>query len=169
MLYNINMKVIKAPTHRESDYDDNLKVFLGGSIEMGNATDWQDQLISRYKNHNVTFWNPRRDDWDSSWSQDPTVGSPFNEQVTWEMDAQDEADAIVYYFDPNTTSPITLLELGSYGDFNSIVCCPDGYFRKGNVEMFCKRYDIPFVHTFDDLVSRLNEIVYADELRKETE
>lgn len=155
------MQVIKAPENRPND--DTIKVFMGGSIEMGKAEDWQTRLANYFKDNNtVTFWNPRRDDWDSSWEQDPTEGTQFHEQVQWELDAQDDADYIVYYFDPETQAPITLLELGSYGSQNAknvIVCCPDGYFRKGNVVMFCNHHDIKIVDTFNELVDELAKII----------
>jgi hypothetical protein len=65
------------------------------------------------------------------------------------MDSLDEADIIFMYFSPGTQSPISLLELGSYGGSGKmIVCCPDGFWRKGNVEIFCTRHDIPM---FNDL------------------
>ncbi len=96
--------------------------------------------------------NPRRDDWDSSWEQ--TVSNDkFREQVLWELRAQENADLRVYYFDPNTKSPITLLELGLFKDKKSIVCCPDGYWRKGNVEIVCLRYNISLVYTFEHLLN----------------
>lgn len=36
----------------------------------------------------------------------------FRQQVEWELNALSVADLIVFYFDPATRSPITLLELG---------------------------------------------------------
>lgn len=146
---------VKAP----NPYSDNIiTIFLGGSIEMGIAEPWQQKLVDNFKNHDILFLNPRRTDWDSSWEQNAIEGTPFYEQVKWELDGQDNSDFIVYYFDPNTKSPITLLELGSYGTSNShnvIVCCPDGFWRKGNVEMFCKKHNITLVNTFTDLVTEL--------------
>ena len=72
---------------------------------------------------------------------------PFRTQVEWELHAQDIADLRVYYFDPETKSPITLLELGLYATKPCVVYCPEGYFRKGNVDIVCKKYGIP---VFDD-------------------
>lgn len=144
------MKVIKPP-HELKTFG-NTTIFLGGSIEMGGAEDWQIKLSDTFNGERITFWNPRRDDWDSSWKQDPTPGTEFYKQVTWELNAQDNADMIVYYFDPETKSPITLLELGIYKDKNVVVCCPDGYWRKGNVVMVCRKYGIKFVESFDNLV-----------------
>ena len=127
-------------------------VFLGGSIEMGKADNWQWRVVEEFKDYPVTFLNPRRLFWDTSWEQ--TVENPqFVEQVNWEIYGLKSCDIRVFYFDINTTSPITLLELGlSHNSCNVIVCCPDGYYRKGNVEIVCQRYGISLVHTFDDLI-----------------
>jgi hypothetical protein len=72
--------VIKAP--EEHKVDDRLTIFLGGSIDMGAAELWQDRLV-----RDLVILNPRRDDWDSSWVQDPTPGTQFYKQVAWELDA----------------------------------------------------------------------------------
>ena len=153
------MSEIKAPNPLIQD--DTKKIFLGGSIEMGKAEKWQDKLIQLFSRvSGVTFWNPRRDDWDASWVQDPTPGTQFHEQVSWELNAQEEADAIVYYFAPDTMSPITLLELGVYSNSGKvIVCCPDGYERKGNVIITCKHIGVPVVETFEELVDYISEFV----------
>jgi hypothetical protein len=55
-------------------------VFLAGSIEMGQAEDWQTQLERTLADLDIIVLNPRRDEWDSSWVQsfdNPT----FREQV----------------------------------------------------------------------------------------
>lgn len=91
-------------------------IFLAGSIEMGVAINWQDQLIGelcRLDTHYQIF-NPRRDNWDSSWEQDKS-NPQFNEQVNWELRALEQCDLIAFYFDPDTKSPISLLELGVMG------------------------------------------------------
>ena len=103
----------------------------------------------------VTFFNPRRDDWDSSWKQ--TIDDPqFNEQVTWELEHLERADLIVMYFDPSTKSPITLLELGLFAqEAAMIVCCPDGFWRKGNVDIVCKHYGVAQVDSIEVLIERI--------------
>ena len=122
-------------------------IFLAGSIEMNTAVDWQTDITKSLENvRGCAFvFNPRRDDWDSSWHAD---SNEFKEQVSWEMTALDIAKVIVMYFDPTTKSPISLLELGLYAASGKmIVCCPNGFWRKGNVEMVCNRFDIPLFHT----------------------
>ena len=142
------MKEIKAPN--KFDTEDRL-IFLAGSIEMGTAEKWQDKIASALKKYDITLLNPRRDDWDSSWKQDIS-NNKFREQVEWELKAQEQSDLILMYFDPNTKSPITLLELGLFSEQPLIVCCPEGFWRKGNVDIVCKRYDIKTVKNLDELI-----------------
>lgn len=149
---------IQAPN---SDYEiDHIlpRIFLAGSIEMGVAENWQTRVAKDMADYDVVLLNPRRDDWDSSWKQ--SIDDPqFNEQVTWELDGISGANIVIFYFDPNTKSPITLMELGiacspdMWGDV--IVCCPDGFWRKGNVEIVCNRFDIPVVNTYEELMELL--------------
>jgi len=118
------------------------RIFLAGSIEMGTATRWQDVVIDALKDHTGTILNPRRDDWDSTWVQE-AKNPKFFRQVAWELTAMDVADMILMYFDPKTKSPITLLELGLHVTQCMIVCCPDGYWRRGNVEIVCAKHGTP--------------------------
>jgi hypothetical protein len=139
------MREIKAPEKWNKNDKDEKIVFLAGSIEMGKAEPWQQQVVNTLKDENVLILNPRRDDWDSSWVQ-KIENAQFREQVEWELDGQERADLVLLYFDPTTKSPITLLELGRF--FNkTFVCCPEGFWRKGNVDVFCKRYQVPIVYT----------------------
>jgi hypothetical protein len=34
-----------------------------------------------------------------------------------------------------------------------IVCCPEGFWRKGNVDIVCKYYEVRQVATLEDLIS----------------
>jgi hypothetical protein len=160
------MKHIKAPNPVPLDYE-HYRIFLGGSIEMGVAEQWQERLATALGGYpdNVILMNPRRDDWDSSWVQDPTPGTQFHEQVTWELVNQECSALTVYYFDANTKSPITLMELGAYGlqePDATVVCCPKEFWRYGNVAVFCNHYGIPLVHTFDELVYYVNEKILRE-------
>lgn len=132
-----------------------LKVFLAGSIEMGKAEEWQSKIIKALDDKKIIFLNPRREDWDSSWEQ--VMGdNEFTEQVTWELDKLDDADMIVVYFDKDTKSPITMAELGLHAnDTKMTVFCPEGFWRKGNVDIICDRYNINQVESFDELIERI--------------
>lgn len=133
-------------------------IFLAGSIEMGKAIDWQSWLIEQLQTDNFTLLNPRRAAWDASWEQ--SIDNPvFAEQVHWELDGLEIADLIVMYFAPNTQSPITLLELGLFAHSKKIiVCCPDGFWRKGNVDIVCQRYGIEQVDNLEDLLTAIKSL-----------
>jgi len=126
-------------------------IFLAGSIEMGAAEKWQESLGDWLLEKNYNVFNPRREDWDSSWIQ--TYESPqFSQQVKWELNALEKSDIIIMYLDPNTKSPISLLELGLHSNSKKLwVVCPDGFWRKGNVEVVCSLYDIPLFNSLDEL------------------
>jgi len=153
-------KETQAPNPIE-DKDGYLKVFLAGSIEMGVAEDWQQELIGLLSDKPIEFLNPRRDDWDSSWTQE-YGDNEFTEQVEWELSSLDAADLIICYFDKETKSPITMMELGLHAKSQKlIVCCPEGFYRKGNVDVVCNKYGIKQVDKLDELanVLRLRSLI----------
>lgn len=151
---------LKAPS-RAFPQDGKVRatIFLAGSIEMGKAENWQQKVVRLLADEDVVILNPRRDDWDSSWVQ-KKENKQFNEQVTWELESQEAADIILMYFDPKTQSPITLLELGLFiKEKHIIICCPEGYFRKGNVDIVCERYGATEVKSIEEVVAVVKEIV----------
>lgn len=97
-------------------------VFLAGSIEMGEAENWQERVAGELSDvPNLTILNPRRDDWDRSWVQS-IADRQFREHAR---------------------------------SGKVIVCCPDGFWRKGNVEVVCNRFGIPLSNDLDDAIERL--------------
>jgi hypothetical protein len=159
-----NCIVAKAPHKTDAS---GPSIFLAGSIEMGKAGPWQAELTETLSDLPIVVFNPRREDWNSEWKQTESFG-PFNEQVKWEMDHLDQADVIALYFQENTLSPISLLELGLHAkdDPNKlVVCCPDKFWRSGNVQIVCSRYNIERCQTLDELAvlarKRLNTFLQA--------
>ena len=115
---------------------------------MGTAEDWQKDVISNFRHKDfVTFYNPRRVNWDVNLTQEESTPE-FNEQVNWEIHYLEKCDIIFMYLDPRTKSPISLLELGMFANSGKmIVVCPDGFWRKGNVQVICSRFGIPLFET----------------------
>lgn len=148
--------IIKSPNKLSDRNYNKPSIFLAGSIEMGNAENWQEEL-TKYFERDFNIFNPRRDDWDSSWIQ--SIDNPqFYEQVNWELNGLDKSDLIIMYFDPNTKSPISLLELGLYATSKKLhVICPEGFWRKGNVDIICKKYDIPLYETINEFINKIFE------------
>lgn len=132
-------------------------VFLAGTIDQGNSPNWQADFADRFTEFPVTFLSPRRDHWDPSWKQ-TLQHHEFRRQVYWEMEGLDTVDLIAMYFHPGSKSPITLLELGLYADSGRlIVCCPNGYWRKGNVDIICSQFKIPQADALDTLVDMVKD------------
>ena len=153
------MKVL-LPTQRITT-DKQIVVFLAGSIEMGAAKEWQqlaidffDEMVPEEQKGDFILLNPRRPDWDSGWAQE-YEGPQFYQQVKWELKGLQEADHVIVYFDPATKSPVSLLELGAFNN-KAIVICPQGFWRKGNVDIFCEEFNVKQV---PDLRSAVEHIV----------
>jgi hypothetical protein len=146
--------VIKSPYEFPVD-DSRLKIFLGGTIDMGNSEDWQTKLAQDLSDENVILLNPRSDIWDKSW-QPVSTDSNFRRQVQWELSALEASDIIVMYFAPGSQSPISLLEFGLYARTQKLrVVCPDGFWRKGNVDIVAEKYGIKVYQTLAELTETL--------------
>lgn len=151
---NRHLREVQPPLRRFRRHDEKRPtLFVGGSIEMGAAEEWQPKLIAEVGNSFGLLYNPRRSDWDPSWEQRIT-NPEFNVQVHWELDMILQADVACFYFDPNTKAPITLMELGLAAGVGkpSFVGCPEGYWRKGNVDILCEKFNIPVYDSLDDLM-----------------
>lgn len=134
-----------------------LKVFLCGSIEMDQAREWQSEIVRKLKDANIVILNPRRENWDSSWKQELSDRN-FVGQVEWELDAIEMADLVAVHFEPDTKSPITMLEIGLFAKSDPkklIIHCPEGFWRKGNIDIVCRRYGIKQVETLDELAGEI--------------
>ena len=146
------MEVIKAPNKIKIAP---RSIFLAGSIEMGKAENWQQKVERLLADTDWVILNPRRDDWDSSWEQ-TIENKQFREQVEWELEGLENVTYILLYFDPTTKSPISLLELGLFAHTKRlIVICPDGFWRKGNVDIVSQRYGIKTAKTIEKAILSL--------------
>jgi len=151
------MAFVIKPPNELTEYG-NCKIFLAGSIEMGVAEHWQERVELELSNLDITIFNPRRDNWDSSWEQKIT-NPMFKQQVNWELNALGESDIIIMYLDPNTKSPITLLELGLFASSNKILlCCPEGFYRKGNVDITAEKFNIQTFNSLDDILIHVKKL-----------
>ena len=155
------MKIIQAP----NEYwrlKTEITLFLGGSIEQGKARNWQAETIEFLKVQpyadNLVVYNPRRDDWDASWSNTAEF-EPFKEQVIWELKYQELGNYThlnTYYFCEGTLSPITLLEAGLHGNF-SVVGMDEAYPRRGNLEITADFYSWDISIGFDNYLKSLDK------------
>jgi hypothetical protein len=141
-----------------------FSIFLAGTIDMGNSINWQKQITDELSTDfdDLTFYNPRRPDWNSEWKQ--TISDVhFNEQVRWEIGNLQNVDLIVMYLAENSKSPISLLELGMFSNRKMIVFCSKDFYRRGNVEIVCDIFKIPL---FDDKITFKEKVISHITLNK---
>ncbi|MFT3791836.1 MAG: nucleoside 2-deoxyribosyltransferase domain-containing protein [Rudaea sp.] len=156
--------VIKSPAVVPEN-DKRLSVFLAGTIDMGGSENWQARVERELADENVVLLNPRRDDWNPAWK--PTAAQPeFKAQVEWELAALERADIVLMYFAPASQSPVTLLELGLHARSGKVLlACPEGFWRKGNIDITADRYHVPRYETLDALIAAVR--VRVRQLRHE--
>jgi hypothetical protein len=136
-----------------------FSLFTAGSIEMGKAIQWQLRLVDFLKDLPVTVTNPRRGRWDPNVDAKAS-DSVFCKQVEWELNALDAATVICFFFDVNTRSAVTMMELGLWARSRKVVvCCGKKFWRQGNIQLVCKRHNIPFVEEFGDLVLAIKDML----------
>jgi hypothetical protein len=155
--------VFKPPEwpHPQDIFDFAASTFLAGTIEMGSAIDWQEEVTKALADLPVAVLNPRRDNWDSSWKQ--SIDNPdFKNQVSWELNHLRLSDVAFFYFVEESASPITLMELGMAAALRCdspesiVICCPPGFWRKGNVDIIAEHFSLdPVLGTLDEAVSEL--------------
>ena len=145
---------IKAP---EKYKKDRFTLFLAGSIDQGSAEDWQAKVSDSLQDLNLLVLNPRRDDWDSSWKQEAS-DPQFRSQVLWEVGAMESSDLIIYVFTKDSKAPITFFELGKFiSEKEVIVCVEEGFYRQGNLDIYCEHWNVPVYHDLDAMIEDLHE------------
>jgi hypothetical protein len=118
-------------------------LFLAGSIENGKAEEWQQRFLTDMRKKftvnpetNFLVLNPRRDNWSF-------CSTEMEKQVSWELDGLASSDYIAMYFDPDTISPISLLELGLFATEKIFICCSPRYYRYTNIKVLCQKAGLP--------------------------
>jgi hypothetical protein len=133
-------------------------LFLAGSIEMGVAERWQERVVRALADTDWVILNPRRGEWDATIRQgkdDPR----FRAQVEWELSGLERADRILLYLSADTKSPISLLELGLFAHTRKlIVVCADQFWRAGNIDIVCERYNITQFETLEEGIAELRSL-----------
>ena len=126
------------------------KIFLAGTIDMGNSRDWQKEIYEMFGGMEGRYilFNPRQENWDAS------RPGEIDYQVRWELEHLEEADMIIMYILGTSKSPISLLEMGLHARSGKmdVICEPD-FYRYDNVRITCEYYNVPL---YTDLDSFLN-------------
>jgi hypothetical protein len=142
--------IFKPPTNIAKRDIKRKYAFIAGSIEQGKADDWQTDMGEFFVNQGWGAFNPRRENWDASWEQE-FENPVFNQQVNWELDGLERCDLVVLVLLPGTLSPISMLEFGLYAKSGKLyVVTPDGFWRKGNIEITCHKYNVPLFNSIEE-------------------
>jgi hypothetical protein len=96
------MQYIEAPNNEPARWP---SLFLAGGIT-GVKDNWQATAALSLKDLPITIFNPRR--------KAEFKPEDEEEQITWEHKMLYRADAISFWFPPDTLCPITLYELGAW-------------------------------------------------------
>jgi len=151
------MNIIKPPQVQK--IDDKKSIFLAGSIDNGKAIDWQTEVTEVLADLDVYVLNPRREEWDSSWEQS-IENVVFKEQVMWELNGLEKANVILFNFLNNSQAPISLLELGLCSrSTNVVVCCGVDYWRRGNIEVVCEKYQLTLVNSIEKAIPLIRTLL----------
>lgn len=106
-------------------------LFMAGGIT--GTSDWQVDFLKMFEGEEIMIFNPRRLDFDAS-NKEMEV-----HQITWEHLHLVKADAISFWFTPETLCPITLFELGTVINKNHsqrvFIGCHPEYKRLRDVEI----------------------------------
>ena len=135
------------------------KIFLAGTIDMGNSRDWQMELYDRFSKMDGRYilFNPRQEHWDTS------RPGEMDYQVRWELDHLEEADMIIMYILGTSKSPISLLEMGLHARSDRMyVICEKDFYRYDNVRITCEYYGVPL---YNDLENFLESILTTQSRR----
>lgn len=134
----------------------NIKLFLAGGVS---CYDWQSIIMeklfddSESKNHdylcNVIVFNPRR----QKFSKD--IKEEIEKQSIWRYNKLKESDIIAFWFSKGSLSPVSLYELGKWGNSTNksiIIGIEEEYEKRNDIEIQTKlsRPDIKIVYDLND-------------------
>lgn len=132
---------------------DHVSIFLAGSIEMGKAMDWQRDTAQKIHDawqydEDIHFYNPRRH---GKFTPDMELT-----QIRWEQERLQRANYIFMVLDPDTKSPISLLEFGEFiASGKMFVVCPETFYRYHNLVVTANMHGQRIYHTIDEGIEAL--------------
>jgi hypothetical protein len=156
------MTVVTAPAECSREVSTSV-VFLAGGIT--DAEDWQRALIRMVSDVELVVLNPRRESFPMG---DESAG---REQIAWEFRHLRMADAVAFWFPPQTLCPIALFELGvqTAGRRPLFVGVDPGYRRRFDVQvqLALARPEVKIVGRLEDLAGQVRAWATAATRRKE--
>jgi hypothetical protein len=129
-----------------------VALFLAGGIT--GTRNWQNEMVRMLSKTDLIVLNPRRQLFPKNATREVV-----EEQIIWEYRHLHRADAILFWFPPETVCPIALYELGCWardGKRIFVGTHPD-YPREQDVEIQLRlaRPDVKIVHRISDLVDQV--------------
>lgn len=143
------------------------RLFLAGSIEMGKADDWQTLVVRHFHDVPGVIFNPRVKKWNNDILQD-CQDERFAKQVVWEQKRLAQSNYVLVYLQPGTYSPITLHELGQLAlreKCTVVVCCPKGFWRRGNVQACCVLHRFYLYEDLGDALAHLSILFNYEDVK----
>ena len=149
------MKYVECPEECYGAGPD-ITLFLAGGIT--NCPNWQQEMVTRLSDSQLTLVNPRR----KIWKDGDAV-----EQIKWEHRHLTRCDAVLFWFPSETVCPITLpggpvwlmYELGAWAfrPKKIFVGCHPNYNRKLDVEIQVglERVNLVVVSSIQDLAQQV--------------
>lgn len=134
-------------------YSDKPSIFLGGSIEDGNAPNWQPEAAQILDKMGYDVYNPRREKWGTLEQKE------LEFQINWELTGIETADIVLINLVSGTKSPISLLELGLCAGnpymTPYVVCQPD-FYRYTNVKVVCDRFGLKLLSSLEEFYASID-------------
>lgn len=123
-------------------------VFLAGSIDKNNSSNWRKKVIKQLETKAHIF-DP------TNLNHDSLNNVEMKHHILWELKALEQADNILLNFLPNSKSPISLVELGMYVASNKlIVVCPKEFYKSKYVYTLCEKYNTPIFNTITEALAQ---------------
>lgn len=139
------------------------RLFVAGTIDLGVSRNWQAEVFEALRDiPNLAVCNPRTPGWDCNTPLDPN-NEVFARQVEWEQRNLYRANIILFNFEPNSKSPVSMLELGQAlekSDWSGVqvhVVCPPEFWRYANIVLTCRRYGVAVYDTIDQAISAIQK------------
>ena len=138
------MKVVNA---LEGCPTNGIRIFLAGAIDKNSPT-WREKVISECSELDVTFINPRNDNYS------PEI---LEKQTVWELEMQRAANLIVFYFPEGYESPLSLVELGLAMNTpkHMVLGVETGFYKVRYLETLAGFYARPIYYSLDKVISAI--------------
>jgi hypothetical protein len=119
-------------------------LFLAGAIDMGQAEDWQVQVVSAFANDDLIILNPRRPEFNPD---------TLDEQIKWELHALEDCSMIFLWFPRASKAPISFFEAGLWWSHSKLIVGAEyGFYRRRNLELTSEWHGRKLFYELDEMI-----------------